>query len=343
MSGKRIVTIDILRGFFIFMIIVDHLGMFPNGFDLITGRGFMWVSAAEGFFFLSGMMVGLIRGRKDQDKPFWSIAGKLFKRSLVLYAWTIGLTAFFTFVAMAVGPHPGLKDEPWQGGVLHMLWDNITLQYVYSWADFLRYYCIYLMLAIAAIKLLRLKLGWLIGVISLVAWLIGREYSMLFTWQLLFFGGVLAGWYFNEILAWAKKIPRAIVAFHYPLAILLVCLSVLTVYGPQQELRDIFGVHFARITMPPPRVAMFIIWFSALYRLVSSHEAWFEKHLGKLLIPFGQNSLYVYILHSFLIFFIHLIVPNTQGFLVNFVFTASTVAILWLAVRNKFLFKLIPR
>lgn len=343
MSGKRIDTVDILRGFFIFMIIVDHLGMFPSGFDFMTGRGFLWVSAAEGFFFLSGMMVGLIRGKKDKDKPFKTVAGKLFRRSLILYAWTIGLTAFFTFVAMAVGPNPGLKDEAWQGGVLTMLWHNVSLQYVYSWADFLRYYSVYLLISIVAIKLLRSGQAWAVGIISIVAWLFGREYTMLFTWQLLFFGGVLAGWYYDQILVWAKQLPKYLIALQYPLTIVLIIISVLSVYGSFQDLKDIVGGLFDRRYMPPLRVAMFILWFSSLYRFVASHEQWLKEKVGKFLIPFGQNSLYVYILHSFIVFFTHLLVPQKQTFLVNFLATAAVLAVLWFAVKKRFLFKFIPR
>lgn len=344
MSGKRIVTVDLLRGFFIFMIIVDHLGMFPSGFDMITGRSFLWVSAAEGFFFLSGMMVGMIRGRKDQDKPLKPIAGKLFRRSLILYAWTIGLTAFFTFIALKLGPNAGLKDDYWQNGsILQMLWHNITLQYVYSWADFLRYYCVYLLVSIPAIYLLRKRMPWVIGIITVIVWLLGRQYTMFFTWQLLFFGGVLAGWYFDQIGAWFKTLPRLLVSFHYPIVLLLIGLSVLTVFGPFDDLRHQLEPYFSRAPMPPLRVAMFILWFSALYRFVSSHEAWFERVLGNFLIPFGQSSLYVYILHGFIVFFIHLSIPNNQGFIINFAVTAATLAVLWLAVTKHFLFKIIPR
>lgn len=343
MLGKRIVTVDILRGFFIFMIIVDHLGMFPNGFDLFTGRGFLWVSAAEGFFFISGMMIGIIRGRKDINKPIKEISVKLLKRSLILYGWTIALTVFFTSVAMITGPNSGLKDEPWQGSFVQMLWHDITLQYVYSWADFLRYYSVYLAISVIAVILLRKKLAWAIGLLSIVTWLFGRNYTMFFTWQLLFFGGVLAGWYFNEIIIWAKKLPKLIVAFHYPLTILLISLSVLTVYGPFNDLRDQLSPYYSRQIMPPLRIGMFFLWFSALYRFVSSHEDWIEKRLGKFLIPFGQNSLYVYILHSFIVFFIHLIIPNTQGFVINFIVTVFTLAVIWYAVHRRFLFKFIPR
>ena len=81
MSLQRIDTIDILRGFFIFMIVVDHLELFPSGFDILTGRGLLWMSAAEGFFFLSGMMIGMVRGRKVQHWPMRAVSKKLFSRA----------------------------------------------------------------------------------------------------------------------------------------------------------------------------------------------------------------------------------------------------------------------
>ena len=66
---QRIDTIDIIRGYFLFVIIIDHLARFFGFFDLFTGGGRQWVSAAEGFFFISGMMIGLVRAKKLKDKP----------------------------------------------------------------------------------------------------------------------------------------------------------------------------------------------------------------------------------------------------------------------------------
>jgi hypothetical protein len=71
---KRIETIDILRGFYIFSIIVVHLARFPNGYDIFTGRGILWATNSEGFFLMSGMLIGIIRGRKDGSLPFKEVA-----------------------------------------------------------------------------------------------------------------------------------------------------------------------------------------------------------------------------------------------------------------------------
>lgn len=343
MSFGRITTIDILRGFFIFMIIVDHLERFPSGFDFATGRGLLWMSAAEGFFFLSGMMIGLIRGRKEQHEPMVDVSYKLLKRSLVLFGWTVGMTLLFTWVAHAIGPNPQLKSDVWQGDFGQLIWHTLTLQYVYSWSDFLRYYSVYLALSIPAIILLRKNVGWIIAVVAITVWILGRQQTQFFTWQLLFYGGVLAGWYWHQILTWCKQLPRIMQVLHYPLAIAMVAYSVLVVFGPYQDLHNQIAPYFLRAEMPPLRIAMFALWFSAIYRAVRTHEAFLAKTVGKLLIPLGQNSLYAYILHGFIIFFVHLLIPPKTSSYLNFIITASTVFVIWIAIKTRFLFRIIPR
>ena len=67
----RDLRIDLLRGFFVFAMIVDHVrGASP--LYLLTGGNRFFVSAAEGFILLSGLMAGLIyrrRGRRDGLPP----------------------------------------------------------------------------------------------------------------------------------------------------------------------------------------------------------------------------------------------------------------------------------
>ena len=59
---KRIPTLDLLRGAFMVAIIVDHLNWGPSLWHLLSGGGAMWVSPAEGFFAISGILVGYIYG-----------------------------------------------------------------------------------------------------------------------------------------------------------------------------------------------------------------------------------------------------------------------------------------
>lgn len=52
---------DLLRGFAVFAMVVDHIGG-ASWADGLTGGNRFFVSAAEGFVFISGMVVGIVYG-----------------------------------------------------------------------------------------------------------------------------------------------------------------------------------------------------------------------------------------------------------------------------------------
>ena len=107
---RRIHTLDLLRGYFLIVILLDHLAYFPSGLDLVTGRGLLYVSSAEGFFLISGIVLGIVRGRKLISQPFLVAAKKLWKRSIQLYLTSIVLTIVFTLLGWLFFMHsPGLK------------------------------------------------------------------------------------------------------------------------------------------------------------------------------------------------------------------------------------------
>ena len=51
-------------------IILNHLQWYPSGFDIVAARGSLFVSAAEGFFIISGILLGIVRGRNMFQLPF---------------------------------------------------------------------------------------------------------------------------------------------------------------------------------------------------------------------------------------------------------------------------------
>lgn len=65
-QGKtvRIEALDILRGLFLVVILINHIALFPNIFMLFTGKSELWFSAAEGFMTVSGVLVGYIYTNK---------------------------------------------------------------------------------------------------------------------------------------------------------------------------------------------------------------------------------------------------------------------------------------
>ena len=96
---ERIRAFDLMRGFFLIVILLDHLAYYPSGLDIFTGRGLLYISTAEGFFAISGLVLGIVRGRKLLKKPLSIAAKLLLKRSVQLYIESIILTLLFTIAA----------------------------------------------------------------------------------------------------------------------------------------------------------------------------------------------------------------------------------------------------
>jgi hypothetical protein len=98
-AKKRILAFDILRGFFLIVILINHIELYPNFFDLFTGRGRLLVSAAEGFFFMSGLLVGMVYKRRIALGMKF-IFKKMWKRAFVLYLASVFFTLLFTFLRL---------------------------------------------------------------------------------------------------------------------------------------------------------------------------------------------------------------------------------------------------
>jgi hypothetical protein len=115
-KSKRILAFDLIRGFFLLVILVDHVELYPNGLDLFTGKGRLWVSAAEGFFFMSGLLIGMIYKRRlALGMKF--IFKKMWTRAAELYLVGTGLTLIYLAWAVFTN-HPYIKDSlpvpfPW--------------------------------------------------------------------------------------------------------------------------------------------------------------------------------------------------------------------------------------
>lgn len=365
-SLGRIDSIDIIRGYFLFVIIIDHLGRTFGIYDLFTGRGTQWVSAAEGFFFVSGLMIGLVRGRKLADQPFKVTLKKVWGRAGQLYLWSIGLTLLFTIIAWQLVGVAGVKsgafiNEPISKLIVVLL----TMQYNYGWADFLMYYVWYLLFSPLAIWLLRKNLWYLLLAISFIVWLIGKNAQL--SWQILFFSGTVVGYYLPEIFVWWRARDSRLRAITKSLVFLItiptVLLSLFTNTLIDNPAHRIWfakhGLHtdwwhnfnanylaktwFDKYNLAPGRLILFFIWFMALYWLIRRFEPQIKKTLGKFFIPLGQNSLYVYIVHAFFVYFSQLIWPKQTPLWLNFLVNTVVLAIIWLMVKYKVLFKLIPR
>lgn len=349
-------------------IIIDHLNFFPNGLGWWSARGGLFVTAAEGFFLISGIVLGIVRGSKLIDKPMRVVCSVLLKRGVQLYLTIVTLVLVFTVIGWHYYGFTGLKPGILPPGTdaWTVIWSAFSLQYYYGWADYLRLYAIFLLLSPLVFWMLRRGWWYLVLALSLFVWTLYpndpsmgydmRVYLQPISWQLLFFIGTIIGFHWNHVLDGWRSVSRrtqrwatglllsfAGVTFAINVGIMLSTMgydmgSILT---PQLQ-QDLYINFFDKERMPITRVLLALSWFWSGFYLFKKFEKPIRKFLGWLLLPFGTNSLYVYTLHAFAVFFVDLyLVPGSLWF--NFIITAGVILLIRLAVHYKLLMSIIPR
>lgn len=352
-EGKRsrILTLDLLRGYFLFVILIDHMGFFPSVFEIFTGRGEMWASAAEGFFIISGLLVGYVYGPRMVRNAL-AATQKIWKRAFLLYALTVLLTFVFVWWGN-LSDIAHVKEGLWtQPNIPDLIFKSLTLQYYYGWADFLPYYAIFMAWAPIALYMVTRGKAWLVLAISVACWLLrGQSFEM--GWQLLFIGSIAAGWYLPQIEAWARAlapaVQRRLRVGLYTAALALVVVSVLTirvgevmvheyagfaalpsmwqgVFAWLDNARDFMTPLIVKWTLEPVRIVTALVWFTALYVWVRQHEAWLQHRTRGFLKTLGERSLVVYVVHAFTIFALQLVLAGDHGFLLNTLLSALVIS-----------------
>jgi len=362
---NRIFTLDLLRGYFLLVIILNHLHYYPSGLEWITGQSFLYTSTAEGFFLISGIVLGMVRGAKLLKKPFSIAAKLLLKRGFQLYVTSIVLVFIFTLFGWLFVNDPGVKFGVYQpvGNFLDMIWQTISLQYTYGWADYLRLYAIFIIASPLALWLLRKGWWYILLGISVLIWALyplspfpAGTLSQPISWQLVFFIGFIIGFHWQAITAWWQRVAarRKTISIRTILTVTAITLvaNVLLVFGHNipgigETLAAVnagLGQFVNKDQLPLPRLLLFGLWFTALYILFTRFESSIRKYAGWLLLPFGTNSLYVYTVQAFVVFFVMLIFnQESDVWLINLLISLVAVGLIYLAVRTKFLMKIIPR
>lgn len=366
----RIIALDLLRGYFLVSIILNHLQWYPNGLDWIAVRGSSFVTAAEGFFLISGILLGIVRGRKMLDKPFRMPAILMLNRGVKLYITSIILMLLFTFVGWLFLDNVGLKAgiRPIDQPINEILFGAFSLQYLYGWADFLRLYAIFIIMGPFALWLLRKGKWYILMAGSIGLWALyplaldytnhTAELLMPISWQLIFFAGLTIGFHWSNIQGWwealSKKTQIAVLAPILTIAVVTIIanisLALVANFGTADNMaaefyNSMLRTVFNKEALTPLRILLFASWFILGLVIVMRYEKRIIKWFGWILIPFGKNSLYVYILHAIILFFAHLIMApeNSHNIFVNFIGAIIIIGLILLAVKKRFLFKIIPR
>ena len=371
-ANKRDLRVDLLRGFCIFAMVVDHFGG-DSWLYAVTGGNRFYVSAAEGFIFISGFIMGQAYRAKRDRAGLPAAMRDAIKRARTLYVATVALTLIFsllylyTDIILWTGRDFGLGIDSLQEIAVAAL----TLHYTYHGTDILAMYT--LLLLVSPMILLLLSIGewywvlvpsWLLWLFyqvfpeeASIPWYIRHgENFPLAAWQVLFVTGHVLGFYRQGITQWLQHFRRlrvVVVALGIAATLALISLAWSAANGVQFGFFDIdpnvLNESFFKVPLRPWRIVAFVS--VAIVAYTSATYLWLplRRVLGWLMLPLGQAALYSYIVHFFLI----LLVYNLTALLANVpgepsvdvltpMLQISVVLLLWALVRRRVLFGIIP-
>ena len=185
---RRLKELDALRGLMLVWITLTHL---PTILSTYVNQPFGFLSAAEGFIFLSALFTGNIYYRLAESKGYGTMQQKLLKRTVRLYLYHACLLGFVFLVAVPIaasGTRPGLHnllDFYFNAGPKQAVIDGALLLYRPPLLDILPMYVIFLALTPVALRLSR-KIGWKLTLGGgFTVWLMAQLGLREFSWRLL--------------------------------------------------------------------------------------------------------------------------------------------------------------
>ena len=181
------------------------------------------------------------------------------------------------------------------------------------------------------------------------------EYAFpILAWQLIYVHGVVAGYFKKELIEFfSTNLGRVILYVSFVLTALF---FFLTWNNPMPQFSGIslqmisadtfhswYAHYFQKYKLGPGRVLNVAVLLITMYAILSRYWLPINKALGWFFIPLGQASLYVFYVHIFFLLIIaNTSLPEMEDFWVNTLIHAALLILIWVMVRTKFLFRIIP-
>jgi hypothetical protein len=306
-GGKRDRRLDLLRGYCVVAMAVDHLGA-NSWFALLTGGNRFFASAAEAFVFLSGLVMGLVYRPLVARRGLGPAVAKALRRALLIYALTVAATLGFMGLS-------DWLDLEWAADVdvLATAAAVAQLRQTFYLTDVLLLYTV--LIALAPLALALLQRGWTPVLLALswgvwgvhqfeaveVTWPAEDGFYYFAAWQVLFFTALAVGWHRDRVAAALGRVGsgRILAASAVGLALLVGLWAWAGGYlgsiDPATSGRIANAV--AKWDLPPARLGACAVVFAVAYTLVDRCWTVLARGAGRLLLPLGEAALPAYVVH----------------------------------------------
>ena len=345
-------ALDLLRGLAVAILVVNHIQL-ESPLEAATSSV---LSAAEVLVAVSGLVVGMVFGRRWLARGPRHTAGLLLRRAAKLYGASVvvvalvGLLGLVPGVAIeALGVSRGVDHYDF-GGPGRTVLAIVTLEAGPWQFNIVSFFVA--ILAITPAILWALARGWWPAV-ALASWALyaaARAWSLeilpsqseqpfpFLVWQVLFVNALVLGWHRRRLAAALRSRSGAVTGLVVAAGVAAAGIRL----GAPAEWQ---ARHLDKDTLDLLRIATMTSLTAAAYVGFGRMGPAAERYLGRLLLPLGRNSFYVFIMQVFVCLAIAS-VPLLDGGLGpagNAAVQAASVGILWVMVRRGFLFRWVPR
>jgi hypothetical protein len=330
-EGSRDLRIDWLRGLAMTCVIVDHSRM-SSLLSWFSYERFWVVSAAEVFVVLSGIVLGMVYGRKLVRDGWLVVVHGLTRRALTLYVAFLAVT--LSVLLISLGGIDVRSLTTWDDGRTGFVWflDPRTMNAA-AWRDVALMRCgpwpfqivgLYVWLVVAAVPcLVALHFaGW--RPLLAVSWSLYLWYRVaphpvttgqfestfpILAWQLLFVHGLAIGYHRERVSAFVARCPRAIPILVGGASVAFIVFALCNPWtdGPRllhwgvvspERFTYLYFHYFTLSDLRIGRVLNLAVALPVGYALLT--WCWrIARPLGIVFVTLGQQSLGAFVLHVY--------------------------------------------
>jgi hypothetical protein len=330
-GGGRDLRIDWLRGLAMTCVIIDHSRR-SSILSWFSYQRFWVVTAAEVFVVLSGLVLGMVYGRRLARDGWVVVATRIARRALTLYVAFIAVT--LSLLGLSYLGIDVSDVATWDANAITWFvdprsmtatdWRDLFLLHYGPWAFEIVGLYVWLVLAALPCLLALHFIGWrpLLGLSwATYIWyrvapqqLTGSEFESVFpilAWQLLFVHGITIGYHHKSLAALRDRCPRSV-----PVAI--ACASVAfmgfalcnpEVNGPSwlrwriisgEQFSTLYERYFSLSDLGIGRILNLAVALPFGYAVLASRPIWsIAGRLQSLFVTLGQASLAAFVLHVY--------------------------------------------